>query len=167
MDAAGNVYVPTGNAANGPNQPFDHGDTLEKLSATATELDYWAPSTWAQDSASDADLGSVSPELLPGNLFYQGGKNGNGYLISSTSLGHIGGDVYHAAVCNSFGSDAYAAGILYVACSSGIRALNIDTTVISSTVSGVVCVGCGFCPGRRQRFISSGVDSVLAAELSP
>jgi outer membrane protein assembly factor BamB len=128
VDAAGNVYVPTGNAANGPNQPFDHGDTLEKLSATATELDYWAPSTWAQDSASDADLGSVSPELLLGNLIYQGGKNGNGYLISSTSLGHIGGDVYHAAVCNSFGSDAYAAGILYVACSSGIRALNIDTT---------------------------------------
>jgi outer membrane protein assembly factor BamB len=128
VDAAGNVYVPTGNASNGPNQPFDHGNTLEKLSATATELDYWAPSTWAQDSASDADLGSVSPELLPGNLIYQGGKNGNGYLVSSTSLGHIGGDLFHAPVCASFGSDAYAAGILYVACSSGIRALTVDTT---------------------------------------
>lgn len=128
VDAAGNVYVPTGNATDEPGQAYDHGDTLEKLSATATELDYWAPSSWAQDSANDADLGSVSPELLPGNLIYQGGKNGNGYLISSASLGHIGGDLYHAPVCNSFGSDAYAAGVLYVACTSGIRALNVDTT---------------------------------------
>lgn len=128
VDAAGNVYVPSGNATDEPGQAYDHGDTLEKLSATATELDYWAPSSWAQDSANDADLGSVSPELLPGNLIYQGGKNGNGYLISSASLGHIGGDLYHAPVCNSFGSDAYAAGVLYVACTSGIRALNVDTT---------------------------------------
>ncbi len=127
VDAAGNVYVPTGNAANGPGQPYDHGDTLEKLSPTATELDYWAPTTWAQDSGSDADLGSVSPELLPGNLIYQGGKNGNGYLVSSTNLGHISGGVYQAPVCNSFGSDAYSAGILYVACTSGVHALNIDT----------------------------------------
>ena len=128
VDGAGNVYVPTGNAANGPGQSYDHGDTLEKLSSTGTELDYWAPATWAQDSASDADLGSVSPELLPGDLIYQGGKNGKGYLISSTSLGHIGGERYSAPVCNSFGSDAYAAGVLYVTCTSGVRALNIDST---------------------------------------
>ncbi|MDQ6748669.1 MAG: PQQ-binding-like beta-propeller repeat protein [Candidatus Dormibacteraeota bacterium] len=126
VDAAGNVFVPTGNAANGPGNPFDHGDTLEKLTPTATELDYWAPSTWAQDSASDADLGSVSPALLPGNLVYQGGKNGNGYLVSTTGMGHIGGELFSAAVCNSFGSDAYANGILYVACTNGVHALNID-----------------------------------------
>ena len=91
------------------------------------ELDYWAPSSWAQDSAADADLGSVSPELLPGNLVYQGGKNGNGYLVSTTSLGHIGGELFSAPVCNSFGSDAYANGILYVACTNGVHALNIDS----------------------------------------
>jgi DNA-binding response OmpR family regulator len=43
----------------------------------------------------------------------------------------------------------------------------LDSHVISSTVLGVGCVGCGFCPGRRRRFISSGVDSALGAELSP
>jgi outer membrane protein assembly factor BamB len=126
VDAAGDVFVATGNAADGPGQAYDHGDTLEKLSPDATELDYWAPASWAQDSASDADLGSVSPELLPGNLIYQGGKNGNGYLVSSTKLGHIGGELYSAHVCNSFGADAYENGILYVACSGGVRALNID-----------------------------------------
>jgi outer membrane protein assembly factor BamB len=126
VDSAGNVYVPTGNAADGPGQPYDHGDTLEKLSSTAAELDYWAPASWAQDSANDADLGSVSPELLPGNLVYQGGKNGNGYLVSTTNMGHIGGGLFSAPVCDSFGADAYENGILYVACSSGVHALNID-----------------------------------------
>jgi len=134
VDTSGNVYVATGNAADGPGQPYDHGDTLEKLNADATELDYWAPLTWAQDSASDADLGSVSPALLPGNLVYQGGKNGNGYLISATNLGHISAGLYSAPVCDSFGSDAYANGILYVACSSGIKALNIVTSPPSFNV---------------------------------
>ena len=119
IDGAGHVYVPTGNAANGPGQPYDHGDTLEKLTAFGRQLDYWAPASWAQDSASDADLGSVSPALLPGHLIFQGGKNGNGYLVSTTSLGHIGGERFSAPVCNSFGSDAFSAGILFVACTSG------------------------------------------------
>ena len=127
LDAAGNVYVPTGNGASSNPSAYDHGDTLEKLSPDAVELDYWAPSTWAQDSGSDADLGSVSPELLPGNLAYQGGKNGHGYLVSTTNLGHIGGELFSAPVCDSFGSDAYENGILYVACTAGIHALNIDS----------------------------------------
>jgi len=50
---------------------------------------------------------------------------------------------------------------------SDARTRTLDSHVISSTVPGVVCVGCGFCPGRRRRYISSGVDSALAAELSP
>ena len=47
------------------------------------------------------------------------------------------------------------------------RTRTLDSHVISSTVSGVVCVGWGFRPGRRRRFISSGVDSALVAGLSP
>ncbi len=43
----------------------------------------------------------------------------------------------------------------------------VDSHVISRPIPGVGCVGCGFCPGRRRRFISSGVDSALAAVLSP
>ena len=64
---------------------------------------------------------------MPGNLVYQGGKNGNGYLVSTASLGHIGGELFSAPVCDSFGSDAYAYGILYVACTNGVHALNIDS----------------------------------------
>jgi outer membrane protein assembly factor BamB len=127
VDATGNVFVPTGNAADGPGQSFDHGDTLEELSPFGSQRDYWAPASWARDSAADADLGSVSPELLPGNLAYQGGKNGRGYLVSTRHLGHIGGELFSAPVCTSFGSDAYAAGTLFVACSEGIHALTVRT----------------------------------------
>lgn len=128
IDQAGNVYVPTGNAASSDPTKFDHGDTLEKLNAFGGELDYWAPASWAQDSASDADLGSVSPQLVAGGLAYQGGKNGNGYLVNTAALGHIGGELFSARVCNSFGSDAYANGMIYVACTSGVHALALDAT---------------------------------------
>ncbi len=127
VDRSGNVFVPIGNAANGPGQPFDHGDTLEKLTPTGVQRDFWAPASWARDSAADADLGSVSPVLLPGHLVYQGGKNGRGYLASTRHLGHIGGELFSAPVCTSFGSDAYAAGTLFVACTEGIHALTVRT----------------------------------------
>ena len=47
------------------------------------------------------------------------------------------------------------------------RSRTVDSHVISSPDLAVGCVGCGFRPSRRRRFISSGVDSALAAELSP
>lgn len=125
VDRSGNVFVPTGNAADGPGRAYDHGDTLEKLGPGGVQRDFWAPASWARDSAADADLGSVSPVLLPGHLVYQGGKNGRGYLISTRHLGHIGGELFSAPVCTSFGSDAFAAGTLFVACTEGIHALTI------------------------------------------
>ena len=128
IDSSGAVYAPTGNAASTSNSNFDHGDTVEKLDATGIELDYFAPSSWAADSGSDSDLGSTNTLLLPNALAYQGGKNGNGYLFSTQSLGHIGGDLYHAPVCASFGGDAYANSIIYVACANGVRALSLNTT---------------------------------------
>jgi len=128
IDSSGDVYVPTGNGASTSNSDFDHGDTVEKLNSMGTELDYFAPSTWAADNGSDSDLGSTNTLLLPDDLAYQGGKNGNGYLFSTVSLGHIGGDLSQAPVCDSFGGDAYANSIIYVACSDGIRALTLNTT---------------------------------------
>jgi outer membrane protein assembly factor BamB len=128
IDASGAVYVPTGNAASTSSSDFDHGDTVEKLDDMGNELDYFAPSSWAADNGSDADLGSTNTLLLPDALAYQGGKNGNGYLFSTQSLGHIGGDLDQAPICDSYGGDAYANGIIYVACANGIRALSLNTT---------------------------------------
>lgn len=128
IDSSGDVYVPTGNGASTSSSDFDHGDTVEKLNSMGTELDYFAPSSWAADNGSDADLGSTNTLLLPDQLAYQGGKNGNGYLFSTQSLGHVGGDLQQAPVCDSYGGDAYANSIIYVACSDGIRALSLNTT---------------------------------------
>jgi hypothetical protein len=46
-------------------------------------------------------------------------------------MGHIGSGLFSAPVCASFGSDAYGDGILFVACSSGIKALGINTAAPS------------------------------------
>jgi polyvinyl alcohol dehydrogenase (cytochrome) len=126
VDGAGNVYAATGNGASSSNTNYDDGDSLIKFGSAAKPLDSFAPTSWASDSVGDADLGSASPELLSGGLVYQDGKNGNGYLVSTAHLGGVGGQLYTEAVCDSFGADAYRAGVLYVACSDGIRALSIN-----------------------------------------
>jgi outer membrane protein assembly factor BamB len=126
VDGAGNVYAATGNGASFSLSSFDYGDSLLKFSPTASPLDYFAPASWASDSASDLDLGSASPELLSGGLVYQDGKNGNGYLVSSAALGHFAGQLFQAPVCASYGADAYSHSVIYVACAGGIRALSLD-----------------------------------------
>lgn len=133
VDAAGNVYAATGNGASSSLSDFDFGDSLVKLTATGNLLSYFAPASWASDSAEDLDLGSSSPELLPDGLIYQDGKNGTGYLVSSSALGGVGGERYQAPVCASFGADAYSDGVLYVACANGIQALSIDTSAARFT----------------------------------
>lgn len=47
------------------------------------------------------------------------------HVLSTQHLGHIGGELFSAPVCTSFGSDAYAAGTRFVACTEGIHALTI------------------------------------------
>jgi outer membrane protein assembly factor BamB len=134
VDAAGHVYAATGNGAN--TGSFEHGDTLEKWDAASHEIDWFAPTQWAQDNANDADLGSVSPALLPGGLVYQGGKDGNGYLARAAALGGIGGDLFEAPVCTSFGGTAVAGGTLYAPCTDGVRALAIGPSSFSVSWQG-------------------------------
>jgi len=126
VDGAQDAFAATGNGFD--TKAFDHGESLVKYDSSARELDYFAPSSWSSDNANDLDLGSVAPELLPGGLAFQGGKNGNGYLLDTTHLGGIGGQVFSAPVCASFGADAFAGQTIYVACADGIRALSVDTT---------------------------------------
>ncbi|MGH9297348.1 MAG: PQQ-binding-like beta-propeller repeat protein, partial [Acidimicrobiales bacterium] len=104
-DGAGNLFVATGNGANGPGQPFDFGDAVVKLSPALKVLSYFAPTTWAQLSAADLDIGSGGPIILPdGKTLFEVGKPGYaskssstltslGWLLS-TSLGGIGHSEY-------------------------------------------------------------------------
>jgi outer membrane protein assembly factor BamB len=138
VDSEGNIYVSTGN----PNFPkgqevttYDHSDSVIELSSTMSLTGAFEPETWLSDSNHDRDMGSAGPELLPGGLLFQAGKNETGYLIDEATMGSGAPPVYSEKVCKgktegngegSFGGDAYAAGTIYVPCNDGVRALTYN-----------------------------------------
>ena len=140
VDGSGNVYATTGN----PDPPageeatiFDYSDSVVKLnpsedfvwdpaSEPSLPLAGFEPPTWQHESNTDADLGSAAPELLPGELLFQAGKSGTGYLIDE----HTMASVYSGPACSehsgfpgSFGGDSFANGTLYIPCENGVQAL--------------------------------------------
>src|ERR1700730_3474998 len=147
VEAAGNVFVATGNSnETSSSDTYDQSDGVIKLAAGTLALqDYFAPSglvdanhdggpTWWQDNASDADLGSTTPLQLPGNRVFQVGKSGMGYLLDSTTLGHVSGGLVSHQVCSAtsdaaFGSLAFSTvgGVetVFVGCSDGLQAVHI------------------------------------------
>lgn len=116
VDDAGHVFVATGNGSAAVGQPFDHGNAVIELSAALAEQQLFAPSNWAQDNESDADLGSTNPVLLPGGLVFIVGKEQTAFLLRAAALGGVGASVPSVGVCNSRGASAFAAGDLYVVC---------------------------------------------------
>jgi hypothetical protein len=103
-DAAGNIYVMTGNGlfnanSGGPN----YGDTFAKLKLEGNSLnvkDYFTPCNQAQldktcgiEGRCDLDLGSAGPLLVPGAVansdrLIGGGKDGNIYVVNPGNMGH-------------------------------------------------------------------------------
>jgi outer membrane protein assembly factor BamB len=131
VDAAGNVFVATGNGAGNSTSDPEYGDSVVKLNASATPLDWWAPTNWQSLDSSDADLGSSMPTLLPGGSLFQSGKDGNGYLLNGAGLGHVSSAVATASgFCSggSFGGSVYDSGTsaIYAACGGGLRALSLS-----------------------------------------
>ncbi len=88
--------------------------------------DYFSPSTWAQDNASDSDLGSQGPTIV-GPWVFADGKSGTAYVLRRNALGHIGGQVSQASVCRSFGGTAVSGDVVFVPCIDGLRAVRIDS----------------------------------------
>ena len=99
-----------------------------RLSPELRVLDWFAPSNWADLNAGDTDLGSMGPAIVGGNLLFQAGKQGTGYLLQAGHLGGINGQAFTAAICESaWGGTAYLSPYLYVACSDGLTALRLGT----------------------------------------
>ena len=105
-DAAGNVYLLTGNGAfettldaNGFPSLGDYGNSFLKLATSGGSLavaDYFTMYNEASESAADEDLGSGGVLLLPDlsdsggtvrHLMVGAGKDGNLYVVSRDSLG--------------------------------------------------------------------------------
>jgi outer membrane protein assembly factor BamB len=135
LDSYGNLFVASGNGAS--SSIFDHGNSVIELSPELKELGYFAPSNWAQLNRGDADLGSVGPTFVGSGTIFQIGKEGIGYLLSSTNLGGIGGQQYSAKVCSSaYGGDAVAGGTVFVPCSNGLVALGLSPAAFTVSWRG-------------------------------
>jgi hypothetical protein len=98
------ILIATGNAPF--NGSTDWGDSVLELSADAARLLHnWTPRDQARLNASDTDLGSTAPALLPGGLIVQGGKAGVLSLIDLNALGgpsgRLGGELQHIATPGS------------------------------------------------------------------
>jgi len=145
VDAAGHIYVSTGN----PNFPkgqevstYDLSNSLLELNASLGVIGSFAPESWLSDSNADRDLGSAGPLLLPGGLVFQAGKNEMGYLIEASTMPSHAPAVFSRKVCEgkvegggegSFGGDAYSAEAIYVPCTDGVRALSFHQAARSFT----------------------------------
>ena len=97
-DDAGNLFVATGNGRfNASSGGHDYGDSLLKMALTRgnglTVADYFTPSEQAHLNATDGDLGSGGPLLIPeqpgsrAHLAVIGGKGGVIYVVNRDRMG--------------------------------------------------------------------------------
>jgi outer membrane protein assembly factor BamB len=125
LDAQGNLYVAVGNGA-ATQGNWDHSDSVLRLSPTLQLEDGFAPQSWQSENASDADLGSMGPVLLPGGLMYANGKSGYGYLLRADHLGGIGGQIQTISLCSAYGGASVSGQFLFIPCSGGLRQLQLE-----------------------------------------
>lgn len=119
----GNVYVASGNGAEVGGR-YDGSDSVIELTPTKLhKRARFTPSTWAQDNADDADLGSSSPLPVNGRIVIAG-KRGVAYLLKP-SLGGIGGQVRQLSGCTAFGGGAHRGTLAVLPCDEGVRALAV------------------------------------------
>lgn len=124
IDAQGNLYVSVGNGAVTQGD-WDHSDSVLRLSPALQLVDGFAPQSWQSDNASDADLGSMGPVLLPNGMIYANGKTGQGYLLRADHLGGIGGQIQTITNCSAYGGAAVSGLTLFIPCTDGLRQLQL------------------------------------------
>lgn len=134
VDAAGNVYVLTGNAifdANEMSAPNnDYGDSFLKLSSTLNVEQYFTPSDENIDATEDGDFGSGGATLVdlpadganPTHLTIGGGKDGYLCVVNRDNMGELGNGnaVQRFEIDNSiYATGAYWNSTLFLAASGG------------------------------------------------
>jgi PQQ-like domain len=117
----GSMYLASGNSSS--TTSYDYGNSVVRLNAGLTLLDSWAPRNWKPLNATDGDVGSSGPVLLPGGRVFQIGKSGIGYLLDAMHLGGIGGELHSGPVCTSsgvWGAIGHRGDTMYVPCSGSV-----------------------------------------------
>jgi outer membrane protein assembly factor BamB len=103
---------------------YDFSDSVLEVDGTRL-VDSFSPVTWASDNRTDLDLGSQGPTVVQGKWIFIAGKSRTAYVLRIGKLGGIGGEVYQARLCGSYGGAAVVDDTVYVPCSDGVRAVRI------------------------------------------
>lgn len=120
----GNIYVATGNGR--PTDRIDDSDSVLRLTQRLKVTGRFTPDNFVSLSANDADLGSTAPAMLPGDLVFQVGKQGVGYVLNGTRLGGTGHSLASAKLCDGgFGGDAVIGDKVVFSCFHNLRAISV------------------------------------------
>jgi outer membrane protein assembly factor BamB len=131
VNGAGDVWVSVGNGSvHSPSQPYDNSDSLLELSPALQRVQFFAPSTWAQDNAQDLDM-SMAPVLLPSGQVMLAGKSRIVYLLDGAHLGGIGHQqATLPAACSEDidGGIALSGMTVYLPCRTGLVAIRASAS---------------------------------------
>lgn len=161
----GNVYVSVGNGAR-TSGAWDRSDSVTELRPKSLHVvSAFAPASWRQDNATDADLGSASPLSAAGRIVIAG-KTGTVYLLPQ-NLGGVGHDIATIGGCHAFGGGARVARTVLLPCKQeGIRALAVGRRSLKWrwTANGVY--GCPVVAGTKVYVADANDDSLKVLSLA-
>jgi outer membrane protein assembly factor BamB len=163
VDRYGRIWVGVGNgSASSPGDRYDYSDSVLELSPSLHLLSLFAPATWAQDNANDADL-SMAPALLANGKVVASGKSQHAYLLNGRHLGGIGHQQDTASVCGNdvAGGAAVVGTTVYLPCLSGPVALRVSARPIAMHVRWSAGAGGGPPIVAANRVWTIGQDAVL------
>jgi outer membrane protein assembly factor BamB len=146
VDAKGNVWVSVGNGSvHSSGQAYDDSDSVLELTATGGLKQYFAPSSWASDNASDFDM-TTAPVLLGDGQVVLAGKSPFVYLLNGAHLGGIGNqEASLSSVCSNDidGGSAIVGMTVYLPCLNGPVAIHVTKSPASMSVLWNANVGGG------------------------
>jgi outer membrane protein assembly factor BamB len=126
VDRKGRVWATAGNGSvTSSRRPYDHSDSVLELSPAMRLEQFYAPSTWASDNASDLDM-STAPALLPDGQVIAAGKSAIVFLLNGARLGGIGRQqALLRSACGDVidGGFAVSGMTAYLPCLSGVTAI--------------------------------------------
>ena len=139
VNGSGDIFATTGNPLPPRGQTatvFDYSDSLIELRLSDFSANplteplspegWFEPPNWEFLGNHDLDLGSAGAELLPGELLFQAGKDGKGYLVDEATMNSDHEAAFKGETCanhGSFGGDAHWQGTIYIPCTTGVQAL--------------------------------------------
>ena len=131
VDSLGDIWVGVGNGSvHSSDQPYDDSDSALQLTPALRLRQFFAPSSWASDNASDLDVSTV-PTLLADGQVVLAGKSPNVYLLDGSHLGGIGHpEATLTGTCSNDidGGAAVVNNIVYLPCLNGPVAVQVSSS---------------------------------------